>query len=169
MNLFLIPLLPVLIPYWVLRELYHGIISSMHRRDLTKIVTENPCGIESRKSDIAIKMNIDAEEFESAWQDVARAYPHLFPQQIAYLEEAAFCQSVQKLIDSPKRVITKRLVVQLSGLPMDRVEALWPHMHTYGLYLIGCFIEDEPPRPREGANKSYGTRAFNGNPLILND
>ena len=22
---------------------------------------------------------------------------------------------------------------------------------------------------REGANKSYGTRAFNGNPLILND
>ncbi len=24
-------------------------------------------------------------------------------------------------------------------------------------------------RPREGANKSYGTRAFTGNPLILND
>ena len=23
--------------------------------------------------------------------------------------------------------------------------------------------------PREGANKSYGTRAFTGNPLILND
>ncbi len=24
-------------------------------------------------------------------------------------------------------------------------------------------------RLKEGANKSYGTRAFNGNPLILND
>ncbi len=23
--------------------------------------------------------------------------------------------------------------------------------------------------PKEGANKSYGTRAFTGNPLILND
>lgn len=30
---------------------------------------------------------------------------------------------------------------------------------------------DEPGfwRSREGANKSYGTRAFTGNPLILND
>ena len=28
---------------------------------------------------------------------------------------------------------------------------------------------DDLFRAKEGANKSYGTRAFNGNPLILND
>lgn len=120
----------------------------MHRRHLTKIVTENPRDVESRKSEIAIRMNIDSEDFEEAWKDVAKTYPHLFPQQMASLEEIAFCQSVQILIDSPKRIITKKQVAQLSGLSIERVEALWPRMHTHGFYLVGCFIEDEPPRPR---------------------
>ncbi|BCM74684.1 hypothetical protein KAM329D_06990 [Aeromonas caviae] len=31
------------------------------------------------------------------------------------------------------------------------------------------YVDSGRPFVREGANKSYGTRAFTGNPLILND
>ncbi len=34
---------------------------------------------------------------------------------------------------------------------------------------LSLFFTTYTPETREGANKSYGTRAFTGNPLILND
>lgn len=35
--------------------------------------------------------------------------------------------------------------------------------------IVGEVIATSALKSREGANKSYGTRAFTGNPLILND
>ncbi len=35
--------------------------------------------------------------------------------------------------------------------------------------LLETLLNDENYAAKEGANKSYGTRAFTGNPLILND
>ncbi|GKR01256.1 hypothetical protein KAM472_21900 [Aeromonas caviae] len=60
-----------------------------------------------------------------------------------------------------------RMIQQIKVAPGDNTQVL-----TIGLldrFETGQSIGYHRATTREGANKSYGTRAFNGNPLILND
>ena len=50
---------------------------------------------------------------------------------------------------------------------------IWSHekgfIMSHQLTFADSEFSSKRRQTREGANKSYGTRAFNGNPLILND
>jgi hypothetical protein len=139
--------LPITLPILIIRLSYYALSSTINRKTLENIILENPNNIEDRKAEFAIKLNINADAFENTWQQTAAKYPHLFPSTTAEREILAFTEAIEALLNTPKQIVTKDQVVQLSGLSREKVEQLWPKMHTYG-YIISGFIEDEPPRPR---------------------
>lgn len=145
--LVLIFLLPITLPIWIIRSCYQAFSSAMNRHTLEAIIMENPGNIEGRKSEVAIRLNVNADAFEEAWQQVVTKYPHLFPSTVAEREVLAFSKAIRAFLNTPKQIVTKDQVARLSGLSRESVEELWPQMHTYGLFVSG-FIEDEPPRPR---------------------
>ncbi|WP_421182076.1 hypothetical protein [Aeromonas dhakensis] len=138
--------LPIWLPFWLVRYIFLSTRTKIHQADLEKIIMQNPHDVERRKADIAIQMNVNAIAFEEAWSDVVTKHPHLFPSATAAREILAFSEAISTLLATPKRIVTKEQVVRLSGLSRDRVEELWPDMHSHG-YFYGGFIEDEPPRP----------------------
>lgn len=143
----LIFLLPIALPILGLRLAYSAFSSFMNRKTLEAIVIENPKNIEQRKSEIAIQLNINADAFEDAWGKVATKYPQFFPVATSLNEIHTFSEAIRALLNSPKKIVTKTQVAQLSGLSREKVEELWPNMHKHGSF-TGGFIEDEPPKPR---------------------
>lgn len=112
---------------------------------LQKIVISSPNDVESKKNDIAIKMNVDAELFEMAWEIVALKNPNLFPKATRLNEERIFNDAINQLYNSPKRIIKKTDVAQISGLSHDKVELMWPKLRDgYFGSLLGAYIENDP-------------------------
>ncbi|MGL5524289.1 MAG: hypothetical protein ACRDCY_10790, partial [Aeromonas veronii] len=66
-----------------------------------------------------------------------------------------------------------RLIKRQFGFVKARYKGLWKNDNQLAMLftLANLFRVDQMIRAwdREGANKSYGTRAFTGNQLILND
>lgn len=138
--------LPIWLPFWLLRYIFLSTRAKINQANLEKIIMQNPHNVERRKADIAIQMNVHAIAFEEAWSNVVTKHPHLFPSATAEREILAFSEAINMLLATPKRIVTKKKVASISGLSRDRVEELWPEMHSHGSF-FGGFIEDEPPRP----------------------
>ncbi|CAJ1811721.1 hypothetical protein OPFLODJI_01664 [Aeromonas hydrophila] len=66
------------------------------------------------------------------------------------------------------RGVVKKLVAPMSYLRIFHSEKIW-FDYFLPLFLAVVCTAGYAFMPKEGANKSYGTRAFTGNPLILND
>lgn len=141
-----LPMMPIWLPILLFRYIFLATKAKTLQADLEKVIMDNPHDVERRKSEIAIQMNMNAVAFEEAWNKVVTKHPHLFPSTTAEREILAFSEAISMLLATPKRIVTKDQVARLSGLSRDRVEELWPQMHTHG-YFLGGFIEDEPSRP----------------------
>lgn len=104
--------------------------------------------IESKKADFAIKLDVESEVFERAWAIVEEKHPELFPKFIELDHQHRMSTAITKLIESPKRLVTKKGVAELSGLPLDRVSELWPkvgkEIWITSLYEHRAHFEDDP-------------------------